>query len=100
MQEQEKDLIPANEFCLHYHVEMTFIHSLQEYGLLETVMQEETVFIPSAHLCELERLARLHYDLNINMEGIDVILHLLQRLQQAQHEAAGLRDKLKMYGDL
>jgi hypothetical protein len=97
MQEQERELIPASEFCLHYHVEMNFIHSLQEYGLLETVVQEENIFIPTARLCELEKLARLHYDLNINMEGIDVILHLLQRLQEAQHEAAGLRNKLRMY---
>jgi hypothetical protein len=97
MQEQEKDLIPASEFCLHYHVEMNFIQSLQEYGLLQTVVEEENVFIPTAHLCELEKLARLHYDLNINMEGIDVILHLLQRLREAQHEAAGLRNRLKMY---
>lgn len=99
MQEQERDLIPASEFCLHYRVEMNFIHSLEEYGLLETVVQEENIFIPTSRLCDLEKLARLHYDLNINMEGIDVILHLLQRLQEAQQEAAGLRNRLKMYSD-
>lgn len=97
MQEQEKDLIPASEFCLHYHIEMNFIHSLQEYGLLETVVEEENIFIPTSRLCELEKIARLHYDLNINMEGIDVILHLLQRLQEAQYEAENLRNRLKMY---
>jgi hypothetical protein len=97
MQEQERDLIPANEFCLHYHVEMNFIHTLHEYGLLETVIQEENIFIPAANLCDLEKLARLHYELNINMEGIDVIVQLLQRLQEAQQEAVNLRNRLKMY---
>lgn len=97
MQEQARDLISANEFCLHYQVEMNFIHSLQEYGLFEIVVEKENLLIPASRLCELEKLARLHYDLNINMEGIDVILQLLQKLQEAKHETVSLKNRLKMY---
>lgn len=86
MQAQERELIPASELCLHYQVEMTFIHSLQEYGLLETVVQEEAVYVPASSLCALEKIMRLHFELNINFEGIDVILHLLERLQDTKHE--------------
>lgn len=99
MQEQERDLIPANEFCLHYHIEMNFIHSLQEYGLFEIIVEKENVFIPTSRLCDLEKLARLHYDLNINMEGIDVIMQLLRQLREAKHEAVSLKNRLRMYAE-
>jgi hypothetical protein len=32
---QEENLIPANEFCLHHNIEVSFIDSLKEYGLVE-----------------------------------------------------------------
>ena len=32
---EQEELIPVNEFCLHYNVEFTFVHSLHEHGLIE-----------------------------------------------------------------
>jgi len=94
---QEENLIPANEFCLHHNIEINFIYSLQEFGLLEVISTEETVFIPENQLTELEKMVRLHYDLNINMEGIDVIRHLLERIEAAQHELNELKNELRIY---
>lgn len=93
----EENLIGANEFCLHHNIEINFIYSLQEYGLLEVITREEHIFIPENQLTELEKMVRLHYDLNINMEGIDVIRHLLQRIEEAQHELNDLRNELRIY---
>jgi hypothetical protein len=42
----------------------------------------------------LERMIRLHYDLEINMEGIDAIAHLLERVEHMQEEMRMLRRKL------
>jgi hypothetical protein len=94
---QDDQLIPTNEFCLHHHVEMNFIYDLQEYGLIEVVRTEENDFVSADKLNELEKIVRLHYDLNINMEGIDVILHLLKQLEDAQKEMNELRNQLKFY---
>ena len=94
---QQENLIPASEFCVHHNIEINFIYSLQEYGLLEVITREESVFIPENQLTELEKMVRLHYDLNINMEGIDVIRHLLERIDAAQHELNQLRNELKIY---
>ena len=44
---QEETLIPAAEFCTHHHIEVSFLHSLQEYGLVEIEYRDEEVFIPA-----------------------------------------------------
>ena len=74
---QKDDLVPAQEFCRSHRVEVSFIHTLQQYGLLEITTIEETIYLPVNELPQAERMARLHNDLGINIEGIDAIKHLL-----------------------
>jgi hypothetical protein len=40
---------------------------------------------------------RMHYDLDINMEGIDVISHLLKRIHNLQDELRITQNKLRLY---
>ena len=94
---QEETMVPANEFCMHHNIEMSFIYSLQEYGLVQTTNEGEDIFIPAGQLCALEKFVRLHYELDVNMEGIDVIRHLLERLETTQEEMARLKNQLKFY---
>ena len=94
---REENLISANEFCLHNNIEISFIQSLQEYGLVELTNIEETLFIDSGRLSEVEKMTRLHYDLNINLEGIDAIINLLRQLEMVQDEISLLRNKLRVY---
>jgi hypothetical protein len=94
---EEAQWIPAGEFCQHYQVESTFISSLEEYGLIELQIIEENKFIPADRLRDLEKYIHLHYDLKINMEGIDAISHLLARFTSLQNELASLRNKLRIY---
>ena len=44
-------------------------------------------------------MMRFHYDLNINLEGIDVIARLLKRIEDLQHELRHARNKLSIYAD-
>ena len=94
---QEENLIPATEFCLHHHIEISFIHTLQEYGLIVLTQKEETVFLSPDQLEDLEKMVRLHYDLDVNMEGIDVITQLLKKLENANQELEELKKQLKFY---
>jgi hypothetical protein len=96
---QEQQLIPLHELCLHHNIEATFIQSLEAYGLIELTTIEEHSFLPSSQLTELEKMTRLHYDLDINLEGIDVIHHLLNKLEDAQEEICRLKTKFKFYGE-
>jgi chaperone modulatory protein CbpM len=90
-------LISTDEFCTHYNVEYSFISSLQQYGLIEVTTINENSFIDEDHIQNLEKLVRLHYDLEINLEGIEAISYLLQRVKNMQEEITVLRNRLDMY---
>jgi MerR HTH family regulatory protein len=91
-----KHLVPAQQLCTHYNIELSFIRSLQSFGLIDVVVVEETHFIHEAQIRDIEQMIRLHYDLDINLEGIDAISHLLKRVQQLQEELATLRNRLQV----
>ena len=94
---ETENLIPANQFCEQYNVEFSFIHLLHENGLIELSFVHETECIPVTKLPELEKMVRLHYDLDINMEGIEAITNLLRRVEDMQHEITTLKNKLRLY---
>lgn len=83
------------EFCDCHHLEYSFIHSLTEFGLIETVVIEDNEFIEREQIRNLERMMRLHYDLEINMQGIDAINHLLERVSRLQNEVRLLENRLR-----
>jgi hypothetical protein len=94
-----ENLIPAYEFCTSHNIEISFIRSLHETGLLEISTIEDTVFIQISQLPELEKIIRLYYDLDINLEGIETIRHLLTRINVMQDEIITLKNRLRLYED-
>jgi len=94
---QTEKRIAVDEFCRHNHVEMSFIHSLQQNGLLELMIIQESTFIGAEQLRQLEKMVRFHYELNINLEGIESITHLLEQINDLQEEMRTLRNKLQFY---
>lgn len=94
---QKEDWIPATAFCSSHNIEISFVRSLQESGLVEMTTIREEAFIPAAHLQELEKIIRLHYDMDINLEGIETITHLLQQIHAMQAEIASLKNQLRFY---
>ncbi len=95
--EKEK-LISEIAFCSSHNLEISFIRSIQEVGLIEITTIEETGYIQKNQLPELERIVRLYSDLGINLEGIETIFHLLQRINNMQDEITTLNNKLQFYG--
>ena len=92
-----KKLISANEFCAIHNIEISFIESLEETGLIEIETIEDTGFIPETQLHELEKMVRLYSDLDINVEGIDAITHLLHQIMNLQDEVITLKNRLRMF---
>ena len=68
-----------NEFCVNYNIEISFISSLQQTGLIEVTAIKETEFIDAGQLLQLEKFIRLFYELDIKLEGIETITHLLRQ---------------------
>jgi hypothetical protein len=95
---EERTTVPVTEFCHYHRVEISFIRSLHEYGLLQVdTINDEEWRLPQDELEKVERLVRLHYDLHINLEGIDVIHQLLQRMDGMQRELSAVRSRLRLY---
>lgn len=92
-----EQLISAIEFCERQQVDITFIQSLQEYGLIEVVVIEEQRFIHPEQLQQVEQFVRLYYDLDINLAGIDAIANLLQKVNKMNEEIRSLKNKLRLY---
>lgn len=90
-------LISLEEFCASHDIEISFINSLKESGLIEITTIDEAVFIEADRLQQLEKFVRLYYELDINLEGIETINYLLQRISSMQAEITTLRNKLRIY---
>ncbi len=90
-------LIPLELFCTYYNVEVSFISALTEFGLIEITTVEQTQFIYKETISDLERLIRMHYELEINIEGIEAIAHLLQRVNSLQSELMSVKNRLNLY---
>jgi hypothetical protein len=90
----ENKLIAIESFCTSYNIEFSFLESLNDFGLIEIVPVENNQFLYEHQLKEVEKMVHLHYDLEINMAGIDAISHLLKRMSEMQEEIKGLRNRL------
>ena len=94
---QTEYLVRIDEFCIKNNIEISFIRTLQETGLIEITIVEETGFIDAVQLQQLEKFIRLYYELDINLEGIETISHLLRRINDLQDEIITLRNRLSLY---
>jgi chaperone modulatory protein CbpM len=91
------EMVSIREFCTHYNIEDRFLQRLQEHGLVSVIHVEEDDFIPLEDLQALEKLIRLHYEMDINLEGIEAILNLLDRVESMNREIILLRNRLSFY---
>ena len=93
----QKDLIPLVQLCTTYNVEMSFFNQLNEIGLVDFISQEQNLCLHHDHINKIEKIIRMHIDLNVNMEGIDVIFNLLQKVEELEKELNTVKNRLSLY---
>ena len=91
---EQEELIPAKDFCIHHNIEYSFISSLQNSGLISVISIKSSSYIHQDEIHKLEKFVRLHYDLDINIEGIETINYLLERIEEMQKEIVKLRNRI------
>ena len=94
---EPQDLIIVDVFCSQYQIEVSLINELEDFGLIEIYTHNNIKYIHLEHLPKVEKIIRFHNELNINKEGIEVILNLLNRLNHLNQDIKFLQDKLKIY---
>ena len=93
----KNNLIAVNDICVYHHVEIDFIQSLEDFGLIKTTTQKKLTFLSLDELMKLERYVRLAKDLDINLEGLHAISQLLSQVETMQNEISTLKAELNHY---
>jgi len=93
----ETELITISEYCVTYSVEPKFIGDLEEAGLIVLTIVDDNKYIHFKQLEEMERFIHFHYDLQINIAGIEAIVNLLQKVKRLQHEIEVLKTQVHLH---
>ena len=93
----QTELIIVSEYCQKCHIEPSFIEMLEEGGLINVRTEAGKHYLLVSELPNVERYSRIYYDLSINMEGIDAIHHMLERMERLQQEVSFLRRQLRRF---
>jgi chaperone modulatory protein CbpM len=95
----KEKLILINQLCTHYEVDMSLFSDLHEFGIIEMITKENAFYIQEDKITFVEKIIRMHKDLNINLEGIDTILNLLEKINDLQNELHVVKNRLRLYED-
>ena len=91
------NLILVEKCCSNLEVEFSFINSLNDFGLIEIIVLEDKKYISNEQLKNLERAVHFHFELNINIEGIEVIYNLLKQIDDLRQELIITKNKLSLF---
>ncbi|MNS66268.1 chaperone-modulator protein CbpM [compost metagenome] len=94
---QQDNLILVSHYCSLHDLDRGFITELYQYELIEIITIEQEDYLDMNRLNELERITRLHHDLGINIEGIEAIINLLEKIAQMNRQMLTLQQQLKQY---
>ncbi|SEM92818.1 MerR HTH family regulatory protein [bacterium A37T11] len=89
--------ILISEFCERTQIEANFIQALSEEGIIKLIIQEEQLFLNAEELPHIQRYARWYYDMEINVNGIDAMRHLLNKIEMLQAQLTSLQNRLELY---
>jgi hypothetical protein len=90
-------MIPIDDFCANHNIDVSFVNSLEQNGLIEITTIKESGFIEANELVQLEKYVRFYYEMDINLEGIQTVTYLLQKIKTLQLELGTLINRLQLY---
>ena len=89
--------ITVKQFCTEYDIPTSFINSLSNFDLIELIEIENTQHLQIDDINRIEKMMRLHYDLDVNFEGLDIINRLTSQISLLQEELTELKNILDFY---
>lgn len=89
--------ITVTHLCNQYQVKEELFTQLHDTGLIQIIKQETQPCLAITSIHRVEKIIRLYKDLNVNPEGIDIILNLLERIDSLSSEVLLLQQQLEVY---
>ena len=90
-------IVQLDEFCNLHQIEISFMEELASFELFSFVDDSQKRGISIDEVPLIEKMIRMHQDLEINPAGIDAIFHLLHKLNQKQDEISTLKTRLNLF---
>ena len=59
--------IQIQKCCEQYNIELSFVQQLQEYEIVHIETADDEMVISEQELSKLEKMVRLHHELDINL---------------------------------
>lgn len=81
-----KDRISREELVKLYNIEIRFFDELEDYGLITIEKENNIKYLPYEDLDAFERFANWHYDLDVNLPGLEILQDMMKKLEYLQHE--------------
>ena len=78
--------ISVVQFSQYHQIEPQFVIDLYQNGLVVLQKRDQEYFIEGNDLSNLERYIKFHYELGVNLEGLEVINHLLNQIERLQKQ--------------
>ncbi|HAO08750.1 MAG TPA: MerR family transcriptional regulator [Chryseobacterium sp.] len=91
--------ISREELVKIYNVEITFFDELVNSGLLNIHTENEIRYVMYEDLPMFERFTNWHYDLEINLPGLEVIHEMLKKMEDLRQRNRELMNKLSAIAD-
>ena len=91
--------IRIREFCTNYGIEESFVLDLKEYEVIRIKLIDNEPHLAEEELPILEKMIRMHQELEINPQGLQAIYHLLEKVNGLQEEVTSLRKRLNRFED-
>lgn len=89
--------ILVSDLCVNLNVEISVVDTLHATGLIEITLIKKMPYVHISQLQQLEKLIRLYNELDINIEGIETIQYLLERISKLQTENTDLKNRLRFH---
>ncbi|MCW5515781.1 chaperone modulator CbpM [Muriicola sp. Z0-33] len=92
-----RNYIRVRQFCSSHNIAESFVRILQEYEVIEMVEINRELHLHEYELPKLEKMLRLHKELEIDPQGLQAVHHLLQKVALLQQEVSTLQRKLDRF---
>ncbi|MCB9226236.1 MAG: chaperone modulator CbpM [Chitinophagales bacterium] len=92
-----QEIIYIKTICTEYNVDPLFLDELNEIGLIKTVLVNNEISINSEQLSRVEKMIRMHHEMDINTAGIDAVFNLLDQIDSLTTELNSLKNRLSLY---
>lgn len=91
--------ISREELVKIYNIEITFFDDLVSYGLLNIETENDVKYLLYEDLSDFEKFTNWHYDLDVNLPGLEVINNMLIKMKDLQNRNRELMNKLNAIGN-